>query len=177
MQSRRGFIRLGGAGVLTLLAQPALALVPTAPRRNLSFLNLHTDERAQVVYWADGRYQREGLRRIDRILRDHRTGDVMEMDRRLLDLLFVLQRKLGSMSPYHVISGYRSPQSNAMLAAHSGGVAKRSLHMQGMAIDIRLPGCKLLDVRLVALALGGGGVGYYPKSDFVHLDVGRVRHW
>jgi len=177
MQSRRGIMTLGGAGLLALLAQPALARTSALPRRKLNFLNLHTGERAQVFYWADGKYQREALRRINIVLRDHRTDDVAAMDRRLLDLLYVLQRKLGSAEPFHVISGYRSPRSNAVLAASSGGVAKKSLHMQGMAIDIRLPDRKLADVRQVALALGGGGVGYYPRSDFVHLDVGRVRRW
>jgi uncharacterized protein YcbK (DUF882 family) len=111
------------------------------------------------------------------VLRDHRTDEVAEMDPRLLDLLFNLQGKLGASTPFHVISGYRSPRSNAMLVAKGGGVAKKSLHMQGKAIDIRLPGRELADLRKAALGLKAGGVGYYPKSDFVHVDVGRVRHW
>jgi uncharacterized protein YcbK (DUF882 family) len=177
MQSRRGLIRLGGAGLLSLIGGPALARVRPAPRRRLSFLNLHTGERAQTTYWVDGVYQAEALHRIDFVLRDHRTGEVSAIDPRLLDLLFKLQAKLESNVPFHVISGYRSPRSNAMLADRSRGVARGSLHMHGMAIDVRLPNRSLADLREAAMTLQSGGVGYYPESDFVHVDIGRVRRW
>lgn len=163
--------------MLSLLAGPALALPRSGGPRKLKLLNLHTGERVQATYWDGRSYQFEALQEIDYVLRDHRNGEIKAMDRRLLDLLAMLHRRLGSAAAYHVISGYRSPATNARLAARSNGVAKHSLHMRGMAIDIRLPDCELADLRGAALTLKAGGVGYYPKSDFVHVDVGRVRHW
>jgi len=112
-----------------------------------------------------------------RQLRDHRTDDVMPIDRALLDALASLREKLETDQPFHVISGYRSPATNARLAAASDGVARKSLHLQGRAIDIRVPGRSLEQVRSVALAMKSGGVGYYRRSGFVHLDTGRVRSW
>jgi uncharacterized protein YcbK (DUF882 family) len=114
---------------------------------------------------------------VNRALRDFRTGDIHPIAPGLLDLLSRLHEKLGSHEPFQVISGYRSPRTNATLHQHSSGVASRSLHMQGMAIDIRLEGTALSNLRGAALALKAGGVGYYPSSDFVHVDVGRVRRW
>jgi uncharacterized protein YcbK (DUF882 family) len=108
---------------------------------------------------------------------DHRTGTAHRIDPRLLDLLAALRARLGTAEPFEVISGYRSPASNAWLRAATTGVARDSLHVRGMAIDVRVPGRPLADVRAAGLALGGGGVGYYPGSGFVHLDVGRVRTW
>lgn len=144
----------------------------------LAFMNTHTSESLSVVYRDGDRYLTEAMARIDRVLRDHRTGEVHPIDPALLDQLDRLAGLLGvGKQPYHVISGYRSPTSNARLAARSGGVATRSLHMSGRAIDIRIPGVPLARVREAALDMKVGGVGYYPKSDFVHLDTGRVRHW
>jgi uncharacterized protein YcbK (DUF882 family) len=111
------------------------------------------------------------------VLRDHRSDEVSPIDTRLLDLLHTLSDKLDTTSQFHVISGYRSPATNAKLAEKSNGVARHSLHMDGLAIDIRLPGRELADVRRAAIALRSGGVGYYPGSNFVHMDVGRVRTW
>ncbi len=111
------------------------------------------------------------------MLRDHRTGDRFTIDPELFDLLHLLQRRLGTRQEFHVISAYRSPASNEMLAARSNGVAKASLHTIGKAIDVRLPGRRLFDLRAAALSMQMGGVGYYPGSDFVHLDTGRVRFW
>jgi uncharacterized protein YcbK (DUF882 family) len=128
------------------------------------------------VYWAEGRYLAEGLAAIDHLLRDHRTGEVRPIDRRLLDLLHRLAFALETRETFHVISGYRSPVTNAMLAAR-GGASPRSLHVVGQAIDLRVPGRALADLRRAALGLRGGGVGHYPSSDFVHVDVGRVRTW
>jgi uncharacterized protein YcbK (DUF882 family) len=117
------------------------------------------------------------LERIDYILRDDRVGEVKKIDLRLLDLLHTLSRKIAADEPYHVISGYRSPRTNAYLRERGGGVAEHSLHLLGQAIDIRVPGVKLLDLYRTAVSLRGGGVGIYPASDFVHVDVGRVRTW
>jgi len=111
------------------------------------------------------------------VLRDHRTGAVAAIDIQLLDLLDHVKAALGTAQPFQVISGYRSPASNSLLASSSSGVARRSLHMEGKAIDIRIPGVPLADLRRAGLMLKGGGIGYYPGSNFVHLDVGRVRTW
>ena len=145
--------------------------------RVLAFHNIHTGEFVRATYWAAGRYVREGLTQIDRVLRDYRANLVHPIDRRLLGLLDALHDSLDTGGPFEVISGYRSPATNAMLVATSRGVAARSLHVSGMAIDIRVPGRPLGAVRDAAKALRGGGVGYYPDSDFVHVDVGRVRYW
>jgi uncharacterized protein YcbK (DUF882 family) len=117
------------------------------------------------------------LREINRILRDHRTGDVHTMDKSLLDLLYLLQTKTGRKDKFHIISGYRSPATNSMLNARSAGVAKRSYHMQGKAVDIRLPGYDLKKLHQAALTLKAGGVGCYPSSNFIHVDVGPARSW
>lgn len=169
---------LAAAAVVAWGGTAARAAVPkaAAPRR-LAFENLHTGEHLSATYWHGGRYDGDALAAIDRVLRDHRTGEVAPIDRRLLDLLHRLHAAMGSAAPFQVISGYRSPTTNAALAARSGGVARKSFHMQGMAIDIRLPGRPLSRVRDAALRMKAGGVGYYEKSDFVHVDVGPVRWW
>jgi uncharacterized protein YcbK (DUF882 family) len=172
---RRGFLRLSALGAAAL-AWPG-ALRAAAAERSLAFVHTHTGESGRVTYWADGEYVPDGLASIDQLLRDHYSGAVRGFDRRLLDLLHQLQLALGSREPYHVISGYRSPETNARLAARSGGVAKHSLHISAQAVDVRLPGCELRALREAALALQGGGVGYYPGPDFVHVDTGRVRWW
>jgi uncharacterized protein YcbK (DUF882 family) len=165
----------------TSLAAAALLLprsgAAKASFRSLSFVNTHTDEKLSVVYWADGVLEPQALRQIDHVLRDHRTGDVKAIDIELLDLLHELRGVLRSDAPFHVISGYRSPATNAMLRASSGGVARHSLHLDAKAADVRLPGVPLSDLRQAALSLRRGGVGYYPGPDFVHVDTGRVRAW
>lgn len=148
-----------------------------AEPRALAFRNLHTGEEIDVVYRADGQLDPTALREIDWVLRDFRTGEARQMDRRLLDLLWRLRAALDTTEPYEVISGYRSPATNAMLARQSRGVSRISLHMRAMAIDMRVPNRELSVVRDTALALRLGGVGYYPTSDFVHVDVGRPRFW
>ena len=129
------------------------------------------------MYREGGKYLDDALAAIDHLLRDHRTDDVVPIDRALLDNLASLREMLDTTEPFHVISGYRSPATNAKLAAASDGVARKSLHLQGRAIDIRMPGRELEQVRRAALAMNAGGVGYYRRSDFVHLDTGRVRTW
>ncbi len=174
---RRRFLQ-GCLGTGATLAAPSLwASVHRAPERTLSFTNLHTGEKLRTTFWAQGDYIREELKAVNRVLRDHRSGDVHAMDPKLLDLLYLLQHSVAVKGAFHIISGYRSPATNKLLSARSSGVAKKSLHMQGKAIDIRLPGCELKQLQKAALALQAGGVGYYPKSDFIHVDTGRVRRW
>ncbi|MEO8170944.1 MAG: YcbK family protein [Oxalobacteraceae bacterium] len=179
VQGRRRFLKIGGVALAASFAGTAIAAVPTTatPERRLRLYNIHTGEQSTPIYWADGAYQDEGLAQIDRLLRDYRSDEVSRIDTGLLDLLNTLSASLDTQESLHVISGYRSPATNAMLRERSGGVAKHSLHMDGLAIDIRVPGRNLSDVRRAAIALNGGGVGYYPDSDFVHVDVGRVRIW
>jgi uncharacterized protein YcbK (DUF882 family) len=175
---RRRFLRWTfSAGVAACAPVPAWAAALGTGKRRLSFANLHTGENLTAVYWSNGTYQRNAVAEINHLLRDFRTGDVHPIDLRLLDLLHVLQRKVKSQSPFQVISGYRSPATNAKLASASNGVARRSYHMKGMAIDVALEDRKLTSLRDAALALRAGGVGYYPKPGFVHVDVGPVRSW
>ena len=184
--NRRRFLQLGLGATTALslpnafaaLPSPSIAQLATAQaERKLSLLNLHTGENLNATYWAEGQYQASELKAINHILRDHRTGDAYHMDNDLLNLLHVLHQKMDSKQAFQVISGYRSPKTNAALNKKSSGVAKKSLHMQGKAIDIRLPGCQLADLRKAAIHCQTGGVGYYPKSDFIHIDTGRVRRW
>jgi uncharacterized protein YcbK (DUF882 family) len=147
-----------------------------AATRALSFYNLHTGERLKTVYWEKGEYVPGALDDINYILRDFRQNEIKPIDPNLLDLLVALRDRLHSSANYEVISGYRSPVTNAMLHAGGEGVSSRSLHMDGRAIDIRVPGRSLGIVRAAALSLARGGVGYYP-SRFVHVDTGRIRWW
>jgi uncharacterized protein YcbK (DUF882 family) len=163
-----------GSGLL-LPWQAASAGNPAV--RRLEFYNLHTGESVAAAYWEQGHYVARALAEIDYVLRDYRTGDVHPIDPYLLDLVHILRVKMTYDGPVHVISGYRSPKTNAMLAQRSGKVAKNSYHVKGMAIDLRLPGRRLEEVRATAVELGGGGVGFYPESQFVHMDTGPVRAW
>jgi uncharacterized protein YcbK (DUF882 family) len=175
---RRRFLGVAAAGAgLALGSMPRLAEAAVPGARRLSFYNLHTSESLSTVFWQDGHLVPDALTEIDWHLRDFRTGDVHTIDPGLLDLLHRLRARMAYDGPIHVISGYRSPKTNAMLAARSKSVAKKSYHLRGMAIDIRLPGRALRDLQRAALDLAGGGVGYYPKSDFVHVDTGPVRRW
>jgi uncharacterized protein YcbK (DUF882 family) len=154
-------------------AAQASALAP----RSLSLLNLHTGEALKATYFEAGEYLPDAMEAMNHLLRDFRTGDVHPIAPGLLDLVTTLQGRLETGQTVHVISGYRSPHTNAMLHEHSNGVASHSLHMVGEAMDIRIPGVELSHLRDAALSLQRGGVGYYPGSDFVHVDVGRVRRW
>jgi uncharacterized protein YcbK (DUF882 family) len=148
--------------------------------RTLAFVNTHTREKLEALYWVAGRYQASGLTAIDWILRDHRSGDVARIDPKLLDLLHLLREQAagtGSRAVYEVISGFRSPRSNELLRDRSGAVARHSLHLEGMAADVRLAGVPLRTLHAAALDLKRGGVGYYPGDDFLHVDTGRVRTW
>lgn len=145
--------------------------------RSVALDNLHTGESMQAVYWDQGAYIPDVLDAVNLHLRDYRTGDVHVIEPRLLDLLDSLAKLTEAKAPFQVISGYRSPATNAMLRERSDEVAKKSFHMSGMAIDIRLPQVELAHLHAAALSLGRGGVGYYPESNFVHVDVGPVRSW
>ena len=173
--SRRSFLKLGM--LAAALPLPAWAQGLSTGERRLGFHNLHTGENLDLAYWVEGDYVPESLAEINHLLRDFRTNQVAAIHPQLLDLLHRVSGVLDTSQPFQVISGYRSPASNQMLASNSSGVAKHSLHMEGKAIDIRIPGIQLADLRRAGLKLQGGGVGYYPESNFVHLDVGRVRTW
>ena len=178
--SRRGFLA-AGAGLVGAASLPGAGFAATfggARERALSFYHTHTGETLKATYWADGAYVPQTLNELNRLLRDFRTGHVDAIDPRLFDLLAQAQRLTGSEGKrFEIISGYRSPHTNDMLRASSTGVAKKSLHQEGKAIDVRLPGVELGNLRKAALAMQGGGVGYYPESNFVHMDTGRVRFW
>jgi len=177
--ARRAFLRTGGCALLASLGglTPSLASVVAPGVRSLALSDLHTGEKVKLDYWIDGRYEAAALAEANRVLRDYRTGEVHPIEPRLFDLLHALKQSMESNDPYEVISGYRSPHTNAILHEKSGGVASKSLHMEGKAMDVRLPGRSLAKLHDAAIALGQGGVGFYPTSDFVHVDVGRVRRW
>jgi uncharacterized protein YcbK (DUF882 family) len=178
--SRRDILKGAAATSLFFIAKPALALEPVRPVlpvRALSFINLHTDEKLKVTYFENGKYVKGALEEVNFILRDFRNDEVKDIDVELLDKLAVLHRRLRSNAPFEIISAYRSPETNAMLHARSNGVATKSQHLLGKAVDVRLSDRDLKELRSAALKLGDGGVGYYPKSGFVHLDTGRTRSW
>lgn len=176
---RRHFLGLSLTGCAACAAStPAIALsYPSMAARELHFYNLHTYETLKAVYWRDGTYLPEGIAQISYLLRDFRTGGIKPIDPSLLNILHQVTSNIGSDQPINVISGYRTPATNAMLAARSDKVSPNSFHMRGQAIDIRLPGVATTGVRDVAMGMARGGVGYYPESDFVHLDTGPIRAW
>ena len=145
--------------------------------RTLSFYNTHTHERLMVTYKKGDTFIPEALKKIDRILRDHRTGDIHPIDPSLMDFLYDLLTEVGNHGEVHIISGYRSPKTNKKLRGRSKGVAADSLHIKGKALDFRLPGTDTVVLRDTARAMKRGGVGYYRKLDFVQIDTGRVRYW
>jgi len=177
--SRRRFLRISAIAAAQLVV-PAVALARTTVqlrRRSLNFHALHTGESLKTTYWENGHYIPEELDRVNYILRDFRVNEVKPIDPALLDLLTRIQHRLSTSEPFQVISGYRSAVTNAMLHANSEGVAVHSLHLEGKAIDICVPGRSLAQLRGAALAQQAGGVGYYPRTGFVHVDTGRVRFW
>ncbi|TAL32300.1 DUF882 domain-containing protein [Phenylobacterium sp.] len=175
---RRELLTFGAAAGLTAIAAPAWAqrLDIWEPRRAVLH-NLHTGEAFNEVYYANGSYLPDALAEANRVMRDWRTGDQTFIDPALFDALHSIQLKLETTQPFQVVSGYRSPKTNAMLRSRSKGVAEHSQHTVGKAVDIVVPGVDLANLRDAALDLGAGGVGYYPVSNFVHVDTGRVRQW
>jgi uncharacterized protein YcbK (DUF882 family) len=173
---RRRFLQTA-AMALPLAAAPGLVMATPGEPRRLRFYHTHTGEKLDVVYHQDGAYLPDALSELDYLLRDFRSGDVVGIEPALLDFLHASQQRLGSMGRYEIISAYRSPATNELLRRRGGGVAKRSLHLQGRAIDVRLTDVVTRTILRAARELARGGVGYYAKSDFVHLDTGRVRWW
>jgi uncharacterized protein YcbK (DUF882 family) len=176
-EGRRRFLGLAAGTAVALIAAPAIAAPRFAIHRQLALLNVHTGEKLDCVYGGPNGYDKSALKRFAWLLRDHRNDEVHAIDPKLLDLLSAVTRRLDARQPTLVLSGYRSPETNEMLAQETEGVAKNSFHLAGKAIDLVFPGKHLDSVRRAALALKGGGVGYYPQSNFVHIDVGPVRHW
>jgi uncharacterized protein YcbK (DUF882 family) len=183
---RRRFLGVGAAAIAgalvpaKALASPAARALTLAGERELSFVHTHTGERLSTAYCAGGEYLPAALKDVNLLLRDFRVNQVKPIDPALLDLLFELNGVLGTDQPFHVISGYRTPETNAMLQERGGshsGVASHSLHIDGKAIDIRVPGIRLEHLRDTAKSLRIGGVGFYAASNFVHVDTGRVRYW
>ena len=173
--TRRRVLGTAAAATAVAFVRPAPA-VSFAPR-SVSLYNTHTGEWVRTVYWADGHYIREAVRDINWVLRDHHTDEVRPMNAGILDLLGMLRGRLDCHDPFLVICGYRSAATNHRMAMQSSGVASNSYHIQGMAIDLRSERRDLSQVCSAAMSLKGGGVGYYPRSDFVHVDCGPVRTW
>lgn len=178
MNQRRSFLK-SSVVLASAVGMPALAkaALPAPAERAVRLYNTHTGESLRSVFWAEGQFIPDALQDINKLLRDHRNNKVAQIDPKLIVLLNEVSDKFGDSQVLHVISGYRSPESNAKLAAASGGVAKHSMHLDGKAIDIRIPGKNLAQLHKAAMSMRGGGVGYYPDSQFVHMDTGRVRYW
>lgn len=176
--ARRKFLKYTIAAAATSTFSNIIhASTNSSSERTLEFINLHTDEKLRSSYWVDGEYDTNSLSEINYVLRDHRANEVHEIDTNLIEVLHTLHSTVGSKSPFHIISAYRSPATNEKLRGQTNGVAKRSLHMQGLAIDIRLPDVDLMHLRDAAISLQAGGVGYYAKSNFLHIDMGKPRSW
>lgn len=178
--SRRDFIKLGVGAVSASffpLSAMATAFTEADSKKHLAFYNTHTGESTNVCFYDHEDYCPKGLNQIYHILRDHRTDEIKPIDIKLLEKLYALKLKIGAKSSFHVISGYRSPATNAMLRKKSSGVARTSYHTRGKAVDIRLPGYDTRRLRNACISLNSGGVGYYKDSNFVHLDTGPVRSW
>ena len=173
--TRRSFI--GSAATTLVLSSTATPALAHHRERRLHLRNLHTDERIELSYWRDGDYDRGALRQLDHFLRDWRTGDTLAIDPKLHDLTYEVAWMLGVEPRFDVVCGYRSPTTNEMLRKRGHGVARKSMHLVGKAIDLRLEDVSLPMLREAALACSRGGVGYYPRSNFVHLDTGRPRQW
>jgi uncharacterized protein YcbK (DUF882 family) len=163
--------------IVALAIVPVAATVSKTDERQLSFYHTHTSESLTVTYYRDGEYVPSALADLNHFLRDFRTDDAVNMDPAVFDILYDIQIASGSVGTYQIISAYRSPATNEMLRGNSNGVARNSQHLLGRAIDVRLTDLDTAELRDVALSLQRGGVGYYSKSDFVHVDTGRVRQW
>ncbi len=173
--NKRQFLLRHVPVALSLTALPSLATAKSG--RSLYLHNLHTQERLECWYYSNGKYLPQALDRINHLFRDHRTEQAHQIDENLLDTLFQLRLQFGIEQPIEIISGYRSAKTNEMLRRHSNGVARKSYHMVGRAVDCRFPGVPTSVLRDEAIAAARGGVGYYRRSDFVHLDTGPVRNW
>ncbi len=170
-------LRVLALSILLAQATGTTAAVEKHQERTLTFYHTHTNEWLTVTFTQNGEFVSDALQEVNEFLGDFRTGDFIDMDPELLNILFDLRQALDSDGAYEVISGYRSPATNEMLRQQGRGVARNSQHVQGKAIDVRLRGVDTAVLRDKAIALQRGGVGYYEGSDFVHVDTGRVRRW
>jgi uncharacterized protein YcbK (DUF882 family) len=171
-------IAAGGAGAQSRGLEPQESRAQDNQDHLLRLYNTHTGERMEIAYRRGEQYVPGALAKLDYFLRDHRTGDIRHFDPRLYDILYDLTASIGHPGgEIDIVCGYRTSTTNESLRAHTTGVAKNSLHIQAEAIDLRMPGIDTLKLRQAALALRRGGVGYYPHSDFIHVDTGRVRQW
>ena len=171
-------IAAGGAGAQSRGLEPQESRAQDNQNHLLRLYNTHTGERMEIAYRRGEQYVPGALAKLDYFLRDHRTGDIRHFDPRLYDILYDLTVSIGHPGgDIDIVCGYRTSTTNESLRAHTTGVAKNSLHIQAEAIDLRMPGIDTLKLRQAALALRRGGVGYYPHSDFIHVDTGRVRQW
>lgn len=180
LSSRRKFLKQITYGSLLAMGGTGVAEASAwhfASHKTLAFENTHTGDKLKLTYFEQGNYIKDALKEINYLLRDFHTDDVHPIDTALLDQLYALKQTLGVRKPFHIISGYRSPFTNASLRKRSHAVAKHSLHMEGRAIDIRIEGVSSRLIRNAAITMGRGGVGYYPRSNFVHLDTGEFRTW
>ena len=174
---RRELLIAGALGAAAGVLKGGGSFAAALESRSITLENLHTDERLSVEYFRDGAYDRGALGKLELLLRDFRNGERHTIDPKLMDYLVAVARSVGREPKYRVISGYRSPDTNAKLHARSNGVSQHSLHMQGRAIDVRMAGIDCQDLAGRAMELKQGGVGYYRASDFVHLDTGAFRTW
>jgi uncharacterized protein YcbK (DUF882 family) len=178
---RRDVLKMGGvaflASVIPLFSIRKAFAAPNFGSWKVAFRHAHTGETFSGVYRVGDRYLPDVFENLNYKLRDFRTGTIYPMDPHVLDIISLIQAKTQSEHPLEIIGGYRSPKTNHMLHEISTGVAQNSLHMRGQAIDLRLPGYSTEGLRRIATGMKAGGVGYYPKSDFVHVDTGRVRYW
>ncbi len=178
MNQRREFLRksiLLGAGLSVSPYELFAYRLPVD--RQINLFNIHTGEHLKATYWAKDHFVKSEIDKINHFLRDYRTGDIQQMDIKLLDQLYAIQLIRDTNKPFRVISGYRSPKTNQMLRKSTEGVAKNSFHLKAQAIDINLPGTQLKDLKKLARFLRRGGVGYYPKTGFMHIDTGPIRYW
>lgn len=168
-----------GAGLAFLAPVKVFAAIQdfTSNDRSILIYNPVTDESVSTVYWYNGQYVPDALDHINYIMRDHRTNDVKPIDTGLINLLYTIKRRLSLEKPFHLVSGYRCRQSNELLRRRGRKAARNSFHLKGQAADIRLPNGRLSSLHKAAMAIKGGGVGFYPNSRFVHVDVGPIRHW
>lgn len=177
-QTRRGFLKFTACGTALLGGSPLLAKAALDQERVVSIYNPNTTEALRLVYWIPGEgYIQEALQEFSYTMRDHRNDDVIRFDPHLLDQIYALSLQLNYRKPVHLLSGYRSPQTNAMLRRQSKRVARDSYHTKGQASDVRMPGLNVGDLHRAAVMLKAGGVGYYPRQRFIHVDTGDVRYW
>jgi uncharacterized protein YcbK (DUF882 family) len=174
---RQAIKAIAGAAAAAVVWPSRVLAAGLREPRVVELVHTHTHEQLELTVPASGAHASDGLAALNRFLRDHRTGDIHPIDPGLLDILADLHAAFGASGPFHVISGYRSPRTNAMLRGRSRGVAAGSLHVEGRAVDVRLQGTDSAVLRDAAISLRRGGVGYYASSDFVHLDTGRFRTW